>query len=172
MGTLAGCSRAPTAVPLDSMSFPVVLITGTHASNALPSRADVIANTEGLSRMRVQTYSTLSDATLSDPPIVIDATATAYDMKDMKGDRSGLWMMANPTGLMPIDFTLFQRKQTGLEAARTIIAKSKYLGPDLDEERRTLRTERILRAKSMAEIIQIVDEIPESSPATADYGKQ
>jgi len=93
-------------------------------------------------------------------------------MKDMKGDRSGLWMMANPTGLMPIDFTLFQRKQTGLEAARTIIAKSKYQGPDLDEERRTLRTERILRAKSMAEIIQIVDDIPESSPATADYGKQ
>ncbi len=79
MGSLAGCSRAPTVVPIDSLSFPVILITGTHASKALPARADVIANREELGRMGIPTYSMLSDTTLTDPPIVIDATATAFE---------------------------------------------------------------------------------------------
>jgi hypothetical protein len=165
-GILCGCSREPAVVPVEHLSFPVILVIGTSAASPIPSQAEVIAKEEDLRRMRVETYSTLTDTTISDPPIVIDSTATVLDMKSLKGERGGMWMMMNPTGLMPIHFTLVQRGQTGIEAARSIIANCKYLGHDLDETRATLRAMRVRQAKTMTEIMRIVDEMP--SPDTAE----
>lgn len=161
-GTLIGCSRAPVVVPVDSLKFPVVLITGTRPTLAVAHIARVVVDKEDLSRMRSELYSGLSDTTATDPPIVIDAAANLADMTQIKGEHGGLWMMTHPTGMMPITFTLIQRKQTGVEAARALIADCEYIGPDLDKERRQLRSERIRRAASMAQIVAIVDEMPGS----------
>lgn len=159
-GLLAGCSRKPVELPIDRLSFPVVLVVGTSSASPIPSHAEVIGNAEDLRRMRVEIYSPLTDPTISDPPMVIDSTADVLEMKNIKGERGGLWMMAHPTGLMPISFTLVRHRETGIEAARLIISNCRFLGGDLDDVRRELRAVRIRRAETMAEIMQIVDEMP------------
>lgn len=159
-GSSTGCSQSPAVVPLDALRFPVVVVSGTHPSNALPVRADVVTSHAELGRMRQGIYTIIHDQTRTDPPIVIDASAAAFDMKGIRGKHGGLWLMANPTSPMPIRFTLLARDKSGIEAARAIIASSDYMGPDIDEARTKLRAARILRANSMAEIIAIVDEIP------------
>ena len=60
---------------------------------------------------------------------------------------------------MPIRFTLHPREETGIESARAIVAKSEYLGADRDPECTKLRAVRILRAKSMPEIMTIIGEV-------------
>ncbi len=160
-GALLGCSREPVVVPAASIAFPVVLITGgAAASNALPHRARVFANFDQLSHMRVELYSVTSSKTSAEAPKVIDANAQVLDMMNIEGEHGGLWIMANPTGMMPIRFTLVRREQTGIGPARDLIAASDFLGHDLDSERKELRSERIRRATSMAEVIQIIDEMP------------
>jgi len=160
MGSLLGCSRAPVVVPVDSLSYPAFLITGTRPTLFVAHLARVVVDKEDLSKMRSELYSGLSDTEATDPPIVIDAAAKIADMTQIKGAHGGLWMMAHPTGMMPIQFTLIQRKQQGVEEARELIADCEYIGPDLDKERRQLRSERIRRATSMEEIVQIVNELP------------
>jgi len=161
MGMLSGCHRTSPVVPVPvgSLSFPVVLIVGTSAKDRIASHAEVVVNEADLSLMRVERYSGLSDTTISDPPIVIDGKGTVCDMRDIKGEHGGFWMMAHPTGQMPIRFTLIPRKETGIKAARALITSCEYLGRDLDQERKTLRCERISQATTMAEIMQIIDEI-------------
>ena len=161
MGSLLGCNRAPVVVPVDSLTYPAVLITGTRPTLFVAHLARVVVDREDLSRMRSELFSGLSDTTATDPPIVIDSNAKLADMTQIKGEHGGLWMMAHPTGMMPIQFTLIQRKQQGVEEARKLIADCEYIGPDLDKERRQLRSERIRRATSMAEIVAIVNEMPE-----------
>jgi hypothetical protein len=165
MSVLPGCQRRPAPpvpVAVDSLSFPVVIVTGTHPSRIIPARADVAMDRQELGRMRTETYARINDKTVSDPPIVIDMAAAAFDMKDIKGQRGGLWMMANPTSRMPIAFTLIRRKESGIAAARTIIAASTYLGRDFDEERTALRRQRVRQAQTMAEIAGIIDAMPPS----------
>jgi hypothetical protein len=160
----SGCEGKPAVVTTESLSFPVVLITGTATGGELPSRADVVVSKEDLGQMRVGIFSPLTDTTRSDPPIVIDSTGLVCEMRDLKGQRGGFWMMANPTGLMPITFTLIRRRESGIAAARQLITGCSYLGPDLDEERRKQRCERIGQAGSMDVIMVIIREVPESPP--------
>ena len=160
-GALLGCSREPVVVPAASLTFPVVLITGgAAASNALPHRARVFASLDQLSHMRVELYSVTSSKTSAEAPKVIDANAQVLDMMNIEGEHGGLWIMANPTGMMPIRFTLVRREQTGIGPARDLIAAAEFLGHDLDSERKELRSERIRKATSMAEVMQIIDEMP------------
>lgn len=162
-GMLSGCQRTPPVVqvPVGSLSFPVVLIVGTSAKGRIASQAEVVVNAADLSLMRVERYSELSGTTNSDPPIVIDGEGTVCDMQNIKGEHGGFWMMANPTGQMPIRFTLTPRKESGVKAARALITGCRYLGRDLDQERKTLRCERISQATTMAEIMWIIDEVAE-----------
>ena len=164
-GSLLGCSRAPVVVPMEGLTYPVVLITGTRPTLGVAHVARVVMDKEDLSHMRSELYSGLSDTEATDPPIVIDTTANISDMTQIKGEHGGLWMMAHPTGMMPITFTLIQRKLQGIEAARALIADCVYLGHDLDTERSQLRSERIRRATSMVEIVAIVDEMPGADEA-------
>ena len=159
---LGACSPKPAAVAIKRLSFPVILVVGTAASGAIPSRAEVVHNPLDLSRMRVALYSTLTDATLSDAPIVIDATASEFEMRDLVGEHGNTWMLLNPNGVMPIRFSLVQRAESDIRAARAVLEACKYLGSDLDTERTALRRARIRHAKNMAELVQIVDEIPSS----------
>lgn len=157
-GLLAGCSQQPASVPVESLAFPVVLITGTSPRGTLPSRARIVVNKEDLGLMRVLLYTELTDTVLSDPPIVIDSAARMLDMKDIKGKHGGLWMMVNPNGLMPIRFTLIRRKETGFETARATIARSRFIGRSLDSEGIARRRAGIAAATSMSAVIGIIDE--------------
>jgi hypothetical protein len=167
IGSLPGCSRAPVVVPAESLTFPVVLVVGTRPTLFVAHVARVVVDAEDLGHMRSELYSGLSDTEATDPPIVIDAGARIADMTGIKGAHGGLWMMAHPTGMMPITFTLLQRKEQGVEAARALIADSQFIGPDLDQERRQLRSERIRQATNMAEIVAIVNEMPGQDAAAA-----
>lgn len=161
---LLGCKGEPKPVPVGSLSFPVVLITGTKPNNEVAHRARVMANADELGHMRVELYSTLSDTENNDPPIVIDAKAVIYDMKEIKGEHGSLWMMANPTGRMPIQFKLIPREENGLEAARAIAAACEYFEYVMYSEERDRRREHIRRAGSVTEIAAVVDEAPEPTP--------
>jgi len=158
MGLVSGCHKKPSVVPVGSLSFPVVLIVGTSATSEIPSHAEVVADQADLSLMPVNRYSPLTDTTNSDPPFVIDGDGKICEMRNLKGQHGGAWMMLHPTGQMPISFTLIQRQESGVEAARTLIIGCKYLGRDLDQERKDLRCERISKATTMTEIMQIIDE--------------
>ena len=157
---LGACHQAPKVVPLKDVAFPAVLIIGSSARDQVAHAADIEPNQRDLSLMRVETYLGIGDQTLSDPPIVIDSNARIYYMTEIKGQHGSLWMMMNPTGLMPLTFKLVERKEQGLDAARTLISACEYLGRDLDSERRVARVQRMAKATSMAEIIALVGEMP------------
>lgn len=161
LGSLLGCSQEPVAVSADSLSFPAILVIGVAPSGTKYRQARIVMDKEDLGFLRLSIFSALSNTTSSDVPIVIDSTASAFEMREIKGEKGGLWMMLNPNGLMPIQFTLFRHSKTGIEAARTMIETCDYLGRDLDGDRAQLRRQRIRQAHSMAEIIRIVDEMPE-----------
>lgn len=158
--SLLGCSREPVVVPASSLSFPVVLIIGSAPSSSLPHRARVMADLDELSHMRVELYSQTSSKTSAEAPKVIDAKAQLLDMMNIEGEHGGLWIMAHPSGQMPIRFTLVRRKEQGIAAARALIADCEFLGHDLDSDRKQLRSERIRGAETMAEVMQIVEELP------------
>ena len=42
--------------------------------------------------------------------------------------------MINPSGQMPVKFTLLERKETGIEAARDLVANCRFLGRDLGSD--------------------------------------
>ncbi len=160
LGWLAACSREHKTVGANSLSFPVILAVGTSTSTTIPSHADVIFNIQDLSQMRVALYSTLSDASQSNPPILIDSTAAAFEMRNIKGEHGGTWIVLNPNGLMPIRFELIPRAESGLVVARAVLENCKYLGSDLDAERTAVRRGRIRLAKNIADIMLLVNEIP------------
>lgn len=156
------CHRKKTTVmTADDLAFPLVRITGTASGGTLPSRAVVLRSRDELDRMRVELFSELSDTTRSDPPVVIDSAGVICEMREIEGQRGGLWMMVNPTGLMPITCKLVRRDDSGVIAARALISKCRFLGTDLDSERTALRRARIAAATTMAEIVEIVEERPE-----------
>ena len=155
--SILGCDAPPVNVSIDSLSFPAVLFTRSLARGALPCHATRVEAKEHLSLMRLEIYSTISDRTISEAPIIIDGAAKIFEMKDIIGERGGLWMMVNPTGQMPIRFTLSPRRETGIAAARSLISNCKYLGRDLDNERTELRRDQIRLAKDMTDILKTLD---------------
>ncbi len=108
--------------------------------------------------MRLEIYSTINDTTFSEALIVVDGTAKIFEMKGIIVERGGLWMMLNPTGQMPVRFTLLHRRDSGIAPARSLIANCKYLGRDLDDEHTELRRDRIRLAKDMADILKTLDD--------------
>lgn len=160
LGSLLGCDRKPVPVPLTSLSFPVVVIFTTSTPSTTWRRAEICLSKEDLGLMRVDLFAARSSTMVSNPPTVIDSAANFFEMKDIKAERSGLWMMINPQGLMPFSFTLVKHKDTSINAAHSLIADCEYIGRDLDNERRDLRATRIRQANTMADIINIVEEMP------------
>ena len=168
LGSLLGCGQPPEVVSPDSLSFPAILVIGVAPSGTKYRQARLIMDKEDLSHLRLSIFSALSDMSSADVPIVIDSTASILEMRDIKGEKGGLWMMMNPNGLMPIQFTLVRHSKTGIEAARTMIATCDYLGRDLDGDRAHHRRQRIRQATTLAEIIRIVDEMPNGTISRPD----
>ena len=71
--------------------------------------------------------------------------------------------MINPAGQMPVTFTLLQRKETGIEVARDLIANFSFKRSDLDKSE--LRREQIRKATKIEEIIRILHGEPKKEPA-------
>ena len=165
LGSLLGCSREPEIVPVDSLSFPVILVIGIAPVGTKYRQARIVLDKEDLGRMGLSVFSALSDTASSDVPIVFDSGASAFEMRNIKGEKGGLWMMLNPNGTMPIQFTLVRHPKTGVEAARTLLETCDYLGRELDPDIIRLRRQRIGQAQSMAEIIRILHEMPDMTKA-------
>jgi len=161
---LLGCHREPKPVPVTSLAFPVVLVTGTKPNNEVSHQARVMANATQLGHMRVELYSALFDTDRNDPPIVIDSKAAVFDMKEIKGEHGTLWMMANPTGMMPIQFKLIPRDENGLTVARALVLACKYFDYVMDSDQLDERRERVRRADTMQEIVAAVGDPPEPVP--------
>ena len=168
LGSLLGCSREPEVVPVESVSFPAILVIGIAPSGTKYRQARIVVDKEDLGRMNLNVFSAVSNTDSSDVPIVFDSGASAFEMRTIKGEKGGLWMMLNPNGTMPIQFTLVRHPKSGIEAARTLLETCDYLGRDLDGDRAQLRRQRIRQAQTMADIIRIVDEMPERSRAQPD----
>ena len=171
-----GCADKPpvvpvvTAVPVANLTFPVVLIHRDQTTGAC-SKAEFNSNAEDLGLMGVQRYSQLAP---SEPLLVIDSSGRVCEMRDIQGQRGGLWLMANPTGLMPIKFTLVERQETGIKAARTLLQSCKYLahatqGPDADDRVR----EAIGKAATVGDMLNLIrDGVPATEDSAAESKSQ
>lgn len=155
LGSLFGCTRKPTVVTIDQLTFPVVRIFGTSTERKISSYTEVVANKEDLSYASMDF---LGDAVDTNSPIVIDSNANIVDMKNMKLYHGGLWIMIYPTSQQRFHFTLVKRKETGIEASRNLIVKCLRRG--WDGERQELRCERIRQASTMEEMMKIIREKP------------
>ena len=169
LGSLFGCTRKPKVMTIDQLSFPVIRILETReepvhgdgettAKSKYVGHALIIVDKEGLSRIPVQELWNITD------PVVIDSNATVLDIKDIKNEHGGLWAMINPSGQMPVKFTMVERKETGIEAARNLVANCTFLGRDLGSDFTEHRRERIRKATNGQEIIQILCEAPPPTP--------
>lgn len=116
LGSLFGCTRKPKVVTIDQLAFPVIRLLDTSSESERRLYAEIIVDKDRLSRIPVQ------DLWYVTAPLVIDSNANVLEMKDIKNEHGGLWAMINPTGQMPVTFTLLQRKETGIEVARDLIA--------------------------------------------------
>jgi hypothetical protein len=162
LASLFGCTRKPKVVTIDQLSFPVIRILESSAESKDIGHAQIFVDKESLSHIPVQELWYVTD------PLVIDSNANVFDMKDIKNGHGGLWMMINPSGQMPVKFTLLQRKKTGIAAAQELVSNCSFLGRDLDGKRTELRKERIRRAPTGAEIIKIICEAPPPSSRDQD----
>lgn len=162
LGALFGCTRKPKVVTVDQLKFPVIRILESSAESKSRSHARVIVDKEGLSHIPVQSLFYVTD------PLIIDSNANVLDIKDIKNEHGGFWVMIHPQGEMPVKFTLVQGKETGIEAARDLVADCAFLGRDLDSKRTEFRRERIRKATKGEEIIQIILEaLPPNPPKIA-----
>ncbi len=176
LASLFGCTRKPKVVTIDQLSFPVIRILETrvkprHSEAEITSKSNYIGyariclDKEDLSRIPVQELWNVTE------PLVIDSNANVLEMKDIKNEHGGLWIMTHPSGEMPVKFTLLQRKDTGIETARDLIANCRYLEGSLDQEHTELRRERVRKATKVEEIIQIICEAPPPNPPKIEIDK-
>ncbi len=167
-GSLFGCTRKPKIVTIDQLTFPVIRILETremprHSGGETTTESKyighalIIVDKKGLSHIPVQELWNVTD------PLIIDSSAKVLVMKDIKNEHGGLWTMINPSGQMPVKFTLLEHKETGIEAARDLVANCRFLGNDLNGEHTELRRERIRKAVKGEEIIQIIRQAPPAS---------
>jgi hypothetical protein len=175
LGSLFGCTRKPKVVTIDQLSFPVIRILETrerprHSEAEITSEnkylgyARICVDKEDLSLIPVQELWNVTQ------PLIIDSNANVLELKDIKNEHGGLWIMINPQAQMPVKFTLLQRKDTGIEAARDLIANCTRLGK-LNSEDSDLRRDRIRKATKFEEIIQIICEAPPPNPPKIEIDK-
>ncbi|MCB1865528.1 MAG: hypothetical protein KDG50_08850 [Chromatiales bacterium] len=149
LASLVGCERPPREVPVSELRFPVVLVFGD-------TEAQINVNAQDLALMHMGHYTHMPEQMR-----VIDAQARVFEMRDIQGEHGGLWMMLNPTGLMPISFRLIPARSSGLEAARGVILGCEFF----DRVRGADETERVRdavrRASDMASILRAIVNAPE-----------
>jgi len=150
--TLMGCAAKPSVVPVEKLTFPVVLIYRDQKTLE-SSKTEFNANAEDLGLMKVQRYLSLPE---SEPLYVIESSGRVCEMREIQGQRGGLWLMANPSGLMPIKFTLIERKETGTEAARTLLLSCKYLGRDVDQDAIDQLRAAVEKAATAGDMIELI----------------
>jgi len=165
LGSLLGCSREPEIVPVESLSFPAILVIGIAPAGTKYCHARIVRDKDELGRMGLTVFSALSDTDSSDVPIVLDSGASAFEMRNIKGEKGGPWMMLDPNGTMPIQFTMVRHAKAGVEAARTRLESCNFLGRDLDPDIVQLRRQLIRQAQSMAEIVRILEKVPDRPTA-------
>jgi hypothetical protein len=160
-----GCAAKPAVVPVEKLTFPVVLIYRDQKTLEC-SQTEFNSDAAELGLMGVQHYLFLPE---SEPLYVVDSSGRVCEMREIKGQHGGLWLMANPSGLMPIKFTLVERKETGTEAARQLLLSCKYLGRDVDRNATAKLRDAVAKATTVGEMIELIrDGVSASEGSTSE----
>lgn len=143
---LCGCDRPDAAVvpetPRAELRFPVILVW-------TDSTVQIKSAVNGLKTMHVN-YVTGSHP----QPVVIDSDLKIHDMNGLHTTKSGLGLMLNPNGTVPIEFQLTPHARQGLDAARQLIRSCNWLGGDSDEVEN--KRDAIGEATSLEQMIAIL----------------
>ena len=145
-----GCDRPATPVatrpPQADLRFPVIVVwTGESLFVETPD--------EGLKKMNFN-YVTGTRA----QPVVIDSDLKIYDMNGLQTTMSGIGLMINGGGTVPIKFELAPHGKQGLAAARQLIIDCKWLGAGSDDSDK--KRIAIADATTLEEMIAILQGEP------------
>ncbi len=141
---LVGCDRTPVAEPpAPVLRFPVLLVW--------PGQSVMIRSEEDdLKSMHIN-YLTGERP----QPVLLDSDLKIYDMLNLKTTKSGIGLMLNPSGSVPIEFKLQPHLTNGLDTARTLVSGCKWLGGDPDEaEAKRTKLNQATTVAAMIEILQ------------------
>jgi hypothetical protein len=84
---------------------------------------------------------------VTEPPPLIDSRFAIHPLGKLASTHNGLWLIAHPTGSTPVTFALERGRNSGIEAARTLLGQrldEQTWRTDLDEARRALAHEQNL----------------------------
>ena len=105
LGALAACRPRP-APSIESLRYPVVILFGNSSVRLCSGPAD-------LKKMH-SNYIVLNDQ----PPILVDSDFKIYSLEHFRSVHSGLWLIANPSGVTEVAFDLSPKKGGLIEARR------------------------------------------------------
>src|SRR5688572_29571380 len=111
---LFGCEHksAPPAPPkIADLKFPVMVI---HNNTSIK----IEENADELQQMHVN-YASAPKTW----PMLIDSEFNIYTMENLRSTKSGLWLMANPSGITPVAFDLKRAPESGLKPALDLIVQ-------------------------------------------------
>jgi len=134
-GLLAGCAKPPPPKAAD-LAYPVLVLF--EQSGAV--RHD---NAGDLAMMAIQRVMASASS-----PLLIDSRLDIYRLDDLESVHSGLWLMANPSGLSEVRFVLQRVSTADLRRARQLIAARARVDAQA--------MARIAQANSLAELIAAI----------------
>ncbi|MCE9610103.1 MAG: hypothetical protein K8R23_07825 [Chthoniobacter sp.] len=136
LALFTGCREKVAPAPtLADLHFPVAVIF-QKGSVALYSDAAALG-TMSIGQLNAVT----------EPPPLIDSSFAIYRLAKLRSTHNDLWLMANPTGITPVSFTLERLGPSGMDAARELLRArldAQTWRTDLDEKRRALAAEQTL----------------------------
>ncbi|MDQ6913384.1 MAG: hypothetical protein M3128_10990 [Verrucomicrobiota bacterium] len=106
---VAGCGGNEPAPKIEALQFPVAVLFG-NASTLLCKGRGQLTNMHS-------NYLTLNN----EAPTLIDSGFKIYSLDRFRSVHSGLWLMANPSGVTDVTFELKTQK-SGREIARDLFA--------------------------------------------------
>lgn len=146
-----GLRSKPRPPVVGDLKFPVVVI---HDG----ARVLVRHNADELHRLNVGMAMKFDGW-----PTLIDSDWQIYSMEKLRSTKSGLWLMANPTGITPISFELTRQAEGGVARARQLIIGCRHLGGD-EESKRTALAART----TLAGMIEVLEQNQASSRPNVD----
>ena len=135
VGLLAGCAKQPPPKPAD-LAYPVLVLFEQGGAVRHDNAGD-------LAMMAVQRIMASASS-----PLLIDSRLDIYSLDDLESVHSGLWLMANPSGLSEVRFVLHRLATADLRRARQLIAARARVDAQA--------MARIAQANSLAELIAAI----------------
>ncbi|HOX72647.1 MAG TPA: hypothetical protein PLR28_06225 [Dokdonella sp.] len=136
VGLLAGCAKPPPPPKAVDLAYPVLVLFEQSGAVRHDDAGD-------LAMMAVQRIMASASS-----PLLIDSRLDIYRLDDLESVHSGLWLMANPSGLSEVRFALHRESTADLRRARQLVAARARVDAQA--------MARIAQAKSLAELIAAI----------------